>query len=138
MNPVVEEDQGAFTLSAFLGQAGPGGLLAVLVGIAVLVLAVRHGRRRGPTGSALALFAASWLTFVPALHFADVSVLHHFLALTLRWSDPGADRIAPYLKLEPAPLLVEHACSIGLFLALVGSVFALARSRPATPAAAPR
>ena len=131
-----ETNTGSLTFSKFLSYAGPWALLAFLVGFAVLVLAVRAARRRGPRRHALALFAAAWLPLLPVLLTETLFASWTFVAMTLRWSDPGAAQIAPFLPQRPPPSATALLCSIGLLLALSAAALALARSRPDAPSPA--
>lgn len=132
-----EEPDAASTLGAFFRHVGPWSFLALAAGIAVLVLAWRVARRGGPSRHALALFAASWLAFLPVVLGSSGWSLPTYLGTTLRWGDPGLQEALPFARRpDPAQPLREAVCGAGLLLGLAGSVAALACSRRerATPA----
>lgn len=123
------------SLARFLAHAGTAGVLALVCGVVVLVLALRCAARRGPRGHAYALFAAAWLAFVPVLASESVGEAR-LLALTTHWSYPNSDLIARFVAGPTPDPVRSQVCAVGLFLGLAGAVAALARSR--ADAAGPR
>lgn len=127
-----ETDTGDLTFGRYLEYAGPWGTFALVAGLVVLVLAIRAARRRATQGHAIALFAVAWLPFAPVLLFGSFYSTHPLIALTLRWSDPEAQRLHRLLAFDPNANATNVACAIGLLVGLAGAVAALARSRPRT------
>lgn len=130
MDPAAELDTGVVTLGGLLREAGPGAVLAFAAGVAILALAVRLARRRGPRHLALALFAASWVALLPVAGSHATSAPTTLAGMTLRWSAPGAASLALVVPPVPPRTGALFVASAGLLLGLTGSTLALARSRP--------
>lgn len=129
-----------FTLSRFIENAGSLGILALVCGVAVLILALRCASRRGPRSHAYALFAAAWLGFLPVPLATSFGELPPFLLLITKWGDPrDIQTCVTFAGPMPQPALVD-SCAASLLLGLVGSIAALARSSGAGggPSAASR
>lgn len=112
--------------SSFVADAGLLGLLAVLVGGAVLVwglaIAISAGRRR----HALAVFAAAWLPIPLAFlgkALGDHAALHEIVQLGPAVTPKD---LAAGLQQGSA---VTACATLGVLLGLSGAVAALARSR---------
>jgi hypothetical protein len=102
------------------------GYLALLVGVAVLVLGIGAARRRGPRRQALALFALAWLPF--AIAFAGKSLVETEMygQIVRLGSDAVLKDVAWGLEIASKAMALG---TVGLLAGLAGAAAALARSR---------
>lgn len=121
------------TAPGFLVLGGPAGILAILVGLAVLVLGIAVAAKCGPRRHALALFAAAWLVVPIALFGRALGEISAFQEVVQLGPAVTPKDLAGGLQYASG---VSAYALLGLLLGLAGSVAALARSREDGPAAA--